>query len=53
MDNIKNHSIHIRVTEEEHKQLGEKAVKAGFSTVSSYLRVLGLRAEITIKCKKV
>ena len=52
MSNNKNMSIHIRVTEMEHKRLTEKAKESGFATVSSYLRVLGLNSNITVKCKK-
>ena len=45
-------SIHIRVTPDDHKRMTEKAKAAGFATVSGYLRVLGLNANVDISCNK-
>ena len=48
----KNKSIHIRVTEQEQEDMIKRAENAGFATVSSYLRVLGLNAGISVKIEK-
>jgi hypothetical protein len=39
-------SIHIRVTNDEYDRMQDISKKAGFATVSSYLRVVGLNSKI-------